>query len=225
MIAALATFARYVDEHPTRKEAPPLAIVITRQAGSRGTDIAQAVGARLGWPVFDRELLKRIAEEKGLSTRLLEHFDEHPPHWLEEVIAGFSTRYSPTEGAYVKQLLKLLASLGEVGHCVIVGRGAGHVLPAATTVHIRVVAPRAVRVAHIAKSKGLSPAEAERWVDQTDHDRTRFVKSNFNVDPNDPLEYDLILNSGRYTTEECADLIVQAMRVREAHMKAEAAHA
>jgi cytidylate kinase len=218
--AALALLSRYAKSHPVPKEAPPVSVAISRQAGSRGAEIAQAVGARLGWPVYDHELLTRIAQEKGLSARLLEHLDERCPGWLEEVIAGFSTRPSPTEGTYMKHLLELLVSLGHIGHCVIVGRGAGYVLPPATTVRVRVVAPRALRVAKTERRKGVSKAEAERWVDQTDADRLLFVKSHFNRDPFDPLNYDLILNSGQYGPDECARLIVEAARMREAQVKA-----
>jgi cytidylate kinase len=222
VVAALALLARYAESHPATREAPA-SVAVSRAAGSRGAEIAHAVGARLGWPVYDHELLTRIAQEKGLNTRLLEHLDERCASWLEELLAGFSTQPGPTEGTYMKQLLELLVSLGQIGHCVVVGRGAGYVLPPAAVVRVRVVAPRALRVAKTERRRGLSKAEAERWVDRTDADRVRFVKSHFNRDPHDPLNYDLILNSGRYSTDECAELIVRATRMREAQLKGAAA--
>jgi len=219
-VAALAILSRYAESNPVSKESLPVSVAISRQAGSCGAEIADTVGARLGWPVYDQKLLARIAEEKGLNARLLAQLDERCANWLTELIAGFSMRPSPTEGTYMKHLLELLVSLGQVGHCVIVGRGAAYVLPLATTVRVRVVAPRPLRVAKTELRKALSRFEAERWVDQTDADRERFVKSHFNRDPHDPLNYDLILNSGRYSTDECARLIVDATRMREAHLKA-----
>jgi cytidylate kinase len=123
----------------------------------------------------------------------------------------------------MKHLLELLVSLGQIGHCVIVGRGASYVLPLKTTVRVRVVAPRPLRVAKTELRKGLSKTEAERWVDKTDADREHFVKNHFNQDPQDPLNYDLILNSGRYSTDECARLIVDATQMREAQLKAASA--
>jgi cytidylate kinase len=224
VVEALARLHRYVESRPTPKQTPPLTIAISRQAGARGAEIAQAVGALLGWPIYDRELLTHIAQEKGLNERLLDHLDERCTNWLEEILTGFATQYhSPTDWTYMKQLLRVLVSLGQLGHCVIVGRGAGHVLLAPTTLHVRVIAPHALRVSKTEKRKGLSKPEAERWVDQTDSDRTRFVKHRFNMDSDDPLNYDLILNSGRYSTEECAALIVQAARVKEAQLKPAAA--
>jgi cytidylate kinase len=218
-VAALALLSRYAESHSVTKESPPVSIAITRQAGSRGAEIADAIGARLGWPVYDHKLLSRIAKEEGLSARLLEQLDERCASWLVDVAAGFSARSRVSEGTYMKHLMELLVSLGQIGHCVIVGRGAAHVLPLETTVRVRVVAPRVLRVAQTEQRKGISRTEAENWVDQTDTDRVGFVKNHFNRDPNDPLNYDLILNSGRYTTDECARLIVEATRIREAQVK------
>lgn len=222
IVAALAHLSGYNESHHVNKEEEPrVTIAISRQAGSRGPQIAQAAGARLGWPVYDHELLTRIAEEKGLSRRLLEHLDERRVHWLEQIIAGLSTKTtSPTEGTYLKQLLELVVTLGQVGHCIIVGRGAAYVLPAATTVRVHVVAAHALRVSNVERSQGVSRAEAERWVDKTDAERESFVRSHFHHDFRDLLNHDLVLNAGRYGIDDCADMIVLATRLREAQVKA-----
>jgi cytidylate kinase len=222
LVEALARLYQYAKSPPATRPAP-LTVAVTRQAGSRGAAIARAVGARLSWPVYDHELLTRIAAEKGLSARLFEHLDERCISWVEELFAGFSARSNTLEGVYLKQLLQLLASLGQAGHCVIVGRGAAQVLPAETTLRVRVLAPRVLRVSEVERREGLSKAEAERWVDQTDAGRAAFVKAHFSKDAADPLNYDLILNSGRLGTDECAELIAQAARLREARAEAAAA--
>lgn len=221
-VEALARLYRYTDSHPeTRREnqPPPITIALSRQAGSGGADIARALGARLDWPVYDHELLTRIAEEKGLHARLLEQLDERAVSWLEEIVQSFSSRPAPSEMSYFKGLAELLASLSKVGHCIIVGRGAAQILPAETTLRVRVVAPREKRIASIARSKDLTPDHAEKWVDHTDRERTRFVERHCRVDPNDCMCYDLILNSGRLTVEECATLIVSAAQMLEEHVR------
>jgi hypothetical protein len=35
--------------------APAFTIALSRQVGARGNSVATEVGARLGWPVYDRE--------------------------------------------------------------------------------------------------------------------------------------------------------------------------
>jgi cytidylate kinase len=200
------------------KEVPPLTIALSRQAGSRGAEIARAVGERLGWPVYDHELLDHIAAEKGLSTRLLEQLDERHSGWLEEAVRSFCTTDGARDGYYLRGLLGLLISLGKVGHCVIVGRGAAQVLPPEATLSVRVIAPRGDRIAQVEKRRGTTKAEAERWVDQHDRERILFVKHHFRADAEDPLLYDLVLNSKRLSTEECAAMIVALARSWEAQV-------
>jgi hypothetical protein len=218
VVEALARLNRHADTLATKKGEPgPVTIALSRQAGSRGAEIARAVGAQLGWPVYDHELLDLIAETKGVNHRLLEYLDERYVGWLEETVRSFCTREGGRDGVYIKAMVELLASLGKAGHCIIVGRGAPHILPAETTLRVRVIAPRASRVANVQKSQGLSAAEAERWVDQHERERLRFTDRCFQVNAADPLLYDLVLNSNRLSIKTCTALIVQAARALETH--------
>jgi hypothetical protein len=221
VVAALARLHQFQAPSARKGGGAPLSIGVTRQAGSRGPEIARAVGDLLGWPVYDHEILSLIAKDAGMSEQLLEHLDERYVSWVEEMAASFSVHTNPPEGTYIKRLLTVLGSLARVGHCVLVGRGAPLVLPVDSTLRVRLIAPRAVRVAHTARRMGVSMAEAERWVDRTDHEREQFVKYRLGKEPGDPLSYDLLLNVGRYSTGEAAALIAQAARLLEGQVQAE----
>jgi len=202
VVDVLARLNRYADEaskmgHSRAGAPPPFTIALAREAGAKGSTIAQAVGARLDWPVYDKELLQRIAEEKGLQARLLEGLDEKYIDWLTATMRRLCAVPTPDSYVYLKPLLQVLATLSSQGHCIIVGRGAAVVLPVETTLSVRLIAPRPMRIAHMQEKLGLSPAEAERWVDQTDRERNRFLKEHFHHDPSDAHQYDLVLNSGR----------------------------
>ncbi len=195
---------------------PPITVAISREAGSRGALIARAVGERLNWPVYDNELLTRIAEEKGLHHRLLEQLDEQRINWLQECVQKFCSVPTLEIEVYLRHLLELLASLAEKGHCVIVGRGAAQILPAESTLRVRIVGSRDTRIAEAQKRFNYTPAEAERWLSRIDKDRHRFVKDYFHIDPSDMTRYDLTLNSDRFNDSECADLILTALKAMEA---------
>ncbi|MGL4553702.1 MAG: AAA family ATPase [Gemmataceae bacterium] len=211
--------AKFPAGEAARAGPPPVTIAISRQAGSGGAAVAAEVGRLLGWSVYDNELLARVAEEKGLSARMLEGLDERSVSWLEQAIASFS-RGGPLDGRYLNGLLRVLASLSKAGHCVIVGRGASHVLPPETTFGVRVVAPRPWRVAQVQKAKGLSAADAERWADATDRERLAFVRNHFRADGADPTLYDLVINGQRTGPADAAALIAQAVRTFEARVAA-----
>src|SRR6516164_7894312 len=90
IVDALARLQRFAHS-PDHEIQPDLTIAISRQAGASGGEVARAIGNRLGWPVYDQELVKRIAQEKGVKEQLLATLDERYVGWLEEVAAALST--------------------------------------------------------------------------------------------------------------------------------------
>src|SRR5262245_15881472 len=65
---------------------PALTIAVSREAGANGALVARAVEQQLGWPVYDRELLQRVAEHMGLRASLLEAVDEKRKGWFQECL-------------------------------------------------------------------------------------------------------------------------------------------
>jgi cytidylate kinase len=192
-------------------------IALSREVGARGTTIAQAVGERLNWTVYDQELLERIAREMKLRTSLLESMDERRVHWLQECVEAFTSAPGVSTGAYVRHLIETLLSLGTHGSCIIVGRGAPHVLPSDTTLRVRLVAPLEERIKVMSEELGVSQQEAARQVASLERERLQFIKEHFHKDPTDPLNYDLVLNSGRFSVGECAELIIEALHRLQKH--------
>ena len=185
-------------------------IAISRQTGARGTSVARQVGARLGWPVYDHELLEQIAREMNVRVSLLESIDERVVPWLEERVEAFASVPHVSENTFFRHLVETVLSLGQHGHSIIVGRGANFLLPARTTLRVRLVGELEDRITFMAAELGLSRDQAARHIRDTDQQRQRFVKEHFRVDVGDPLEYDLTLNASRLSVNECASLIVSA---------------
>jgi cytidylate kinase len=195
-------------------------IAISREAGTNGPAIARALSERLGWLVYDRELIQKIADEMGLHAGLLQSVDEKQQGWLRECLRSFTTSANVSEAAFVRKLVETLLSLAAHGECVIVGRGAATVLPAATTLRVRLVGPVRERIEAMRQHFGITWDEAERWVEKTDRERKRFVLDHFNKDPSDARYYDLVLNTSRFTVKESADFIVEALRHLQARTEA-----
>lgn len=55
-----------------------LIVAIGRESGSGGLDIAHALAERLQLPLFDKSILQKAAEGKGVSAETLERYDERP---------------------------------------------------------------------------------------------------------------------------------------------------
>jgi len=184
--------------------------------------VAREIGSRLNWPVYDHELLDHLAKELQVNVDLLENVDERRSSFLVECVEAFAAASTVSEVTYFRRLLKLILALGARGQCVIVGRGAMIALPVDTTLRVRVVASREDRVALIVRERGLPPAEASRFVESTDRERSRFIAQHFRKDLTDNLLYDLVLNASRLSVEECAGIVIEALlrlQAREVQVK------
>ena len=91
----------------------------------------------------------------------MESLDEKGASWLQESLAGFITSVPAVDsGAYVHHLIETLFSLAAHGECVILGRGAAQVLPAMTTLRVRLVGPREDRITTVQQRLGVDWKEA-----------------------------------------------------------------
>lgn len=205
-------------EVPAAPQLPALTVAVSREAGTNASAVAHVLGTRLGWAVYDRELLQHIAGEMGLRAELLDCVDEKGVGWGREFLASLSSEPAVSQGGYLRHLVETLCSLSARGACVIVGRGAAQVLPADRTLRVRLVAPLEDRIASVRARFGFGPEEAARWVEKTDHERTRFVKDHFHKDPSLPAAYDLTLNAARFSAGECAAVIAEALDGMRARM-------
>lgn len=201
---------RLKSKSPTRH---PLTIAVSREAGAEGAAIGAAVGTRLDWPVYDDALLERIAQDLGVQKNLLESVDEKRMGWLEEAFTAFMAVPFVSEGAYVQHLVKTILALGARGECVIVGRAAAFILPADSTLRVRLIAPAEVRLAAIREQLGVSEVEVSRQLEAIDRERSRFVEDHFFKDPSDLRNFDIVLNDARFGVDRCAQVITEAARL------------
>lgn len=193
----------------------PYTIAISREAGASGGTVAREIGARLSWPVYDRELLERIASDAGIQTKLLESVDEQSRGWIAETLENLFGVPHVTESKYVHRLVDSVLALASRGKCVIVGRGSTAILPRSSTLRVRLVAPLEHRVEVLRKRLNLDEKAAHAKAMEQDKQRNEFARSNFHCDAENPSHYDLVLNTATFSPAECADLIVDALNRRQ----------
>jgi cytidylate kinase len=97
---------------------------------------------------------------------------------------------------------------------VIVGRGSAFILDPQMALRVGVAAPLAIRVERFAKQQGLEREQAESVLRAEDARRTDFVRHHFRVRIDDPLLYDLILNTGAIELDAAARLVVESLHIR-----------
>jgi cytidylate kinase len=189
-----------------------LTIAISREAGARGAAIARRAGAKLGWQVYSQDLLEYICHA-GTFQDILADLPPAAAAWVEEHSHRLQQSGHPT----LLELARMILALGAQGEVVLLGRGAGCILPPRTTLHVRLVAPLADRIAYVSQWMRLTEEEAAEQVRKSDERRAEFIQSHFQRQPSDVHQYDLVLNTSLLGEERCAELIVYA-----AHAKAPA---
>jgi len=196
-----------------RAGAPPaFTVTISREVGALGSSVAAEVGRLLDWPVYDRNILDKVAEELRRPPSHLQGVDERPATWLADCLSNLFDKHHVGADAYLKHLFAVVRALGAVGSCVIVGRGANFLLPAETTLRVRLVARPEDRAQVMAARLGMPASEAARWVETTERERTEFVRRAFKEDPTDTHHYDLVLNTSRLSVGGAAEIIADTLR-------------
>jgi cytidylate kinase len=199
--------------------APParpvsLTVAISREAGSRGGSIARRAAAKLGWQVYTQELLEYLSQETALRQELVDAVAAAEARWAEERLEQLWREQNVSQHPSISNLARIALTLAAQGEVVFLGRGAGCILPPASTLHVRIIAPLVDRIAYMSQWLRLTVEEAAEQVRLRDERRADFVATHFHRQPSDIYQYDLLLNSSLLGEELCADLIVQAARAK-----------
>jgi cytidylate kinase len=191
-----------------------LSIAISRDAGARGEPIARRVADRLGWQLFNQDLLEYIAQEGSFRQNVLDELPAPAADWVEHQLGELQKKQNLSNHPSIVQMARAVLALGAQGEVVLLGRGAGYILPERSTLHVRLVAPLGDRVAFTSQWLRLTDEEAAEEVRQRDQRRADFVSTHFHRKANDLQQFDLVLNSSRLGEEVCTDLIVQAAKAK-----------
>lgn len=182
-------------------------ITISRHMGSGGIPIAHKVAEKLGYTLVDGDAILEVAEQYGLSRELIEQTDEKPPHFVERLDIKHETALHLIELIILEYALK--------GNVIIYGRGGQDLLEGIQSVlRVRITAPFEDRVERWAEREWLDPDYARILVRKSDQQRGGFIKYYFDRDWDDPLGYDLVINTQRLAEESAVRLICDAIKDR-----------
>jgi cytidylate kinase len=188
-------------------------VTISREAGADGETVARLVGERLGWQVYDKNLLDQVAQRYKEPRLMLDLVDETESNWVYDILGTWMDRRIIPHEKYAVQVSRLIRILARTGNAVFVGRGAQFVLPRSTTFAVRIVAPEAFRAQRVRQRRNTASQEALDWIHRTDRGRREFIRRFFRQDVNDPHLYDLVVNVEQFGPVGAADQIAHAVRL------------
>lgn len=196
-------------------EKKQLIISVSREFGSGGHVIAEALANIFNIPMYDHDILKEIASKDVLiDAALLEKYDEVPRNrLLYRKVNGFSN--SPSENIANMQFdfLKKQAESGQ--SFIAVGRCSEYVLcEYKGLVKLFILADAEVKTQRIMKLHNMSHDAAADWIKKTDKQRKTY--HNFYC-PNkwgDSRYYDICMNSSKLGIEETVNFLANYIKLR-----------
>jgi len=166
------------------------------------------------WSLYDKEIVHTIASDMRISRRLSDLLTEGSRSKIASYMDGLLKRW-PIEDEVFQRTVRIIRSICEKGHAVLIGRGACKIAEDMSKgFHIRIVAPLAWRVEQVASFYHLSKQEAVLRIRLIDAEREAFFRRYFNEDIANPGLYDMVLNQARLSMDAVVDLVVRGMQSR-----------
>jgi hypothetical protein len=176
-------------------------LTISREFGSGGREIGQAVARELQYDYVDKQnILDELRTTGKKWEQWGESLDEHCPTIWEKYDWSFRGF-----GALIQSLI-LQHALRD--RAVIMGRGANFILqgiPFAYRIHV--VAPLEERIARIMVRESIDRKIARWLAEKTDHDRACFLYSLYGKHWDQPTEYDAVINTAGQSLDDVAAMV------------------
>ena len=195
-------------------------ITIGRQFGSGGHEVGRRLAAELGLTLYDKELLKMVAQESNICEQVLEDYDEKPTgSLLYSIVMDIYPSMNYVGNTLHQQIYQAqydtIMKLGQKGGCVIVGRAADYILrdnPRLTSVFIH--AKDDFRVQRIMEYEHISKDKALDMIARADKKRASFYNFQTEKKWGQAASYNLTVDTSALGIDGCVTLIRRYLELR-----------
>lgn len=197
-----------------------LIITIGRQFGAEGHEIGKELAERIGFQLYDKDMLALAAEKSGIDINVLAPADET---FYGHMLSPYLTigKLSPSTGDKLFQLqTNIIHDLAAKGSCIIIGRLADYILKDnPNCIKAFVYAPLEKRVEIIKNKHDISEAEAKRLVKKMDAARKNYYTYYSDGKWDKKEGKDIMLNRATFGIEGCVDILEAMAKSRDASLK------
>ena len=189
-------------------------ITISREYGALGRTLAAKLSERLGIPYYDRDFVKKTAEESGYAVEDVEHEGEElsgSSRVLNKILNSAVSYSSSYDGIYKAQK-KVVLQLAQ-NPCIIVGRCADHILreEGKNVFCVYLYASVKDRLDHVAELAENGTMSIEKYIEKRDKLRKTYYKQYTVHEMGNANNYNICFDTGRINAETCADIIIDIL--------------
>lgn len=149
-------------------------ITIGREHGSGGRLIAQKVSQALGIPLYDKKLIRMIANDSGFSEEYIEQAEKRKStSFLFNIY--FDKANLPMDDQLFLAQANVIKQVAERGPCVIVGRCADQILKdRKDCLNVFIYAPMEEKMARTEQEYGEKPSNMKNYLQKFDKQRAAY---------------------------------------------------
>ena len=199
-------------------------IVIDREYGSGGREVARILSERLGMDFYDGNLLAMAGKEYGIDLGVIERYDEKGVGGILTDIAMMSN--PTTSGFRMEEVYsvfsaqsRLVQQLVAKKPCICLGRCTARILKTEAHVpyvHAFIYASRMEdRIERARTVDGVENSRIEAYIRRKDNQRKNYNKFFTDTVWGEPRNYDLMLNTSTLGYEVAAEAIIAVLEARE----------
>jgi len=183
-------------------------ITISRGSYSKGKTVAEKVGAKLGYECLARDAIIDASKEFNIPEIKLVRAIHDAPTILE--------RFNYSKEKYLAYLQVTMLEHFRRDNIVYHGLG-GHffVKDISHVLKVRIIADMEDRVKLEVERMGISQEEALRILKNDDNERCRWSKYLYGIDTCNAGLYDLLIHIKKITVDDAADIICQAVSLKQ----------
>lgn len=199
-----------MEENAKEETTPRPVITISRQLGAGGAEIAHKVARRLECELIGWRVVNEVAERIDVRQEIAQMLDEKTRSLISSWFNQLRNTPTVDEDAYHRMLIGTVRSFMELGSVVLLGRGANFVTTERPKVKIQVIAPLEYRIRRLMVRDHMSRNEALGAIEESDTQRSRYIRRLFGEDWANPLHYNLTINTADLPSDVSAALIEAA---------------
>lgn len=211
-------------------------VCVSRTMAAGGEDVARAVSQNLGFRYVDEEIVAQAAEREKVGVAVIENA-ERRQSFLDRLLESFAVAPMPeamvfTAGLgypaalpvadpasaafrgtehYRRLIRDVVHETAAQGNVVIVAHAAAMALGGRDDVlRVLVTASPETRAARVAAARRIGIEEAAKAVADSDRARRDYFKDFYQVREEQPIHYDLVVNTDLLSPQQAVAVVVAA---------------
>lgn len=183
-------------------------ITISREYGSGGRYVGKLLADKLGIKLYDKDLIKIVSGESGLSATYIE---ENEQNKKVKLLANINTQYynnmTNEDNLFIAET-NAINEIANNGSCVIIGRCADYILKDNPNVFkVFLYSSNDKKVERAIKYYGLNEKNALKEINKINKARSNHYKYYTNQKWEDFSNYDCTINVDKFGVEKTAEII------------------